>query len=147
MNTKPFPIYTLSLFVVIVFASFYGWYHYPGHPANPHEWLNDEHIRFTQKTVPAAENGPAYSSQVIVQTDIVSQPTALRIEADKNLADARFFIAGQPVTMNVRTVINGKFFILGFSYPAFTPENPIVITLLSNEGPIQIIKVGKLDGF
>jgi hypothetical protein len=102
-----------------------------------------EHIRFTQKRVPVPSGGPQFGTQVIVQTDVASQPTTIRLEANGNIEKANFFIVGQPVMMNVRTVIDHNVFTLSFGYPAFTPESPVVITLLSNSD-ITITKVERM---
>jgi hypothetical protein len=105
-----------------------------------------EHILYAPKDVPAGATGPAYAKQVIVQTDQNSQPTVLQVEADKEIKSGRFFIAGQPVMMNVRTRVSGNTFTLGFGYPAFTPENPVVVTLLSDQ-QLEIKSVKRIDSF
>jgi hypothetical protein len=48
--------------------------------------------------------------------------------------------------MNVRTRVSGNTFTLGFGYPAFTPENPVVVTLLSDQ-QLEIKSVKRIDSF
>jgi hypothetical protein len=93
---------------------------------------NREHVIHTERSVPASAEGPAYAIQSVIQTDSVSQPTTIEVDADQRIENGDFFIVGQPVMMNVRKRIQGNTFIFSFGYPAFTPESPIVVTLQSN---------------
>jgi hypothetical protein len=103
-----------------------------------------EHIIHTERSVPAPAGGPSYATQVVIQTDSSSQPTRIRIEADRPIDKGNFFIVGQPVMMNVRTIVQGNAFIFSFGYPAFTAETPIVVTLLSNN-PIAVKSVKRVS--
>jgi hypothetical protein len=91
-----------------------------------------EHILYTQKDVPVPEGGPKYGKQVVIQTDRLIQPTQIRIIATGKIENANFSVVGLPIVMSYRTIIQSNILTIGFTYPPFTPESPIVVTLLSN---------------
>ncbi|MGA2465468.1 MAG: hypothetical protein ABSH06_14070 [Thermodesulfobacteriota bacterium] len=105
-----------------------------------------QHIQVSQgRTVSNRDDAP-YALQVILQTDVSTQPTAFMIETDGDIEDGRFFLVGQAVMMSVGYGVqpDKRHFYLGFAFPAFTPPSPIVITLLSKTD-IRVIAVRKAN--
>lgn len=97
------------------------------------------HLRFTERRVPSDDSALPYGLQVVVQTDVATQPTALTLRFDGPIGHGDFFVTGQPVRMNVETGIgpDGKSFGLSFGFPAWTPETPVVVTVRSKE-PVRV---------
>jgi hypothetical protein len=80
--------------------------------------------------------------QVILQTDVQQQPTAFIIECDGEITAGEFFMAGQAVMMGVAYGVqpDKKRFYLRVSFPPFTPQSPIVVTLLSKSA-VRVTRV------
>jgi len=105
-----------------------------------------QHIQISQgRTVSNRDDAP-YALQVTLQTDIPTQPTAFMFETDGDIEDGRFFLVGQSVMMSVGYGIqpDKRHFYLKFAFPSFTPESPIVVTLLSKTD-IHVIAVRKAN--
>ncbi len=92
-----------------------------------------QHAQWTQRRTNSTRDDAKFALQLIIQTDTPSQPTAFLIETSGDMVDGEFFVAGQPVMMGVSYGVQAdkRHFYLRFQYPAFTPEAPIVVTLLS----------------
>jgi hypothetical protein len=64
------------------------------------------------------------------------------IACNGDISDGSFFVAGQAVLMTVASGVqtDRRQFYLSFRYPAFTPDSPIVVTLLS-KNDVAVTKV------
>jgi len=90
------------------------------------------HVRFAERQVSSSTDAAPYGLQVIIQTDVPIQNAAFKIHCDGIIYNGRFFVAGQGAMMNVyQKIINGTTFTFRFGFPAFTPDSPIVVTLLA----------------
>ena len=98
-------------------------------------------FRFTERRTDSVRKDAEYGLQVIIQTTTTIQPASFRIECTGDIADVKFFVAGQPAMMNMRTDINGNVAFVSFGFPPFTPESPLVVTLLSKTD----IRVKQID--
>jgi hypothetical protein len=106
-----------------------------------------ENTRLVQRNFPSSDPQFPYGLQVIIQSNIVIQPVAFALECDGEVGKVSFFIAGQAVYMNVQTGIadsNKNVAIIRFSFPPLTPENPMVVTLLSKT-QVKVVKASKLN--
>jgi hypothetical protein len=104
------------------------------------------HIRYVERETASDVSEYPYSLQVIVQTDIVTQPTALLIQFDGLIGDGKFFVAGQSVMMAVQYSITAdhKGFVLKFAFPSWTPESSVVTTVYS-KNPVHVVSVTPLQ--
>jgi hypothetical protein len=109
-----------------------------GKPTVPHP----NHTRYAQRNVRSSNANAPYELQVIIETDVPIQNAGFRIECDGPIIDGQFFVTGQPIMMNVRTTKEDKAFVFSFGYPTFTPQSPIVVTLLSKT-QIKVTKIEK----
>jgi hypothetical protein len=105
-----------------------------------------EHIQVAQ--IPANSALPPnakYGLQVTISTDVMSQPTALMVECDGDIEDGDFFVAGQLLMMGMGYGVqqDKRRFALKFSFPPFTPQSPIVLTLFSKT-EIRVIAVRRI---
>lgn len=105
-----------------------------------------EHVRFVERSAPSDQPQYPYGLQVIVQTDVMSQPTVLEFQFDGEVNDCTFFVAGQMALVNVRQFITGdrRACVLGFSLPSWTPETPIVLTALS-KGSVHVVGIKRAN--
>ena len=92
-----------------------------------------EHIRFVTKRIPSPNNSLPYGMQIVLQTDAAMEPTGFAIQCTDEIGDAHFFLAGQTVLIQVLEGFadERKTFLFQFSLPPFSPDSPIVVTLLS----------------
>ena len=104
-----------------------------------------EHVRITQRRAPSNKADAPYGLQVILQTDTTIQPAAFKIDCDGQISEGRFFVAGQAAMMSVAHGLSEdkKTFQFSFRFPPFTPESPIVVTLLSKTD-IRVTKVERI---
>lgn len=106
-----------------------------------------QHVRASQRRTESNRSDAPFALQVILQTDISSQPpTAFMLECNGDIEDGSFFIAGQPAMMGVSLGVQAdkRYFYLRFQYPAFTPESPLVVTLISKTD-IRVTSVTKAN--
>ena len=90
------------------------------------------HIRFVERQVSSTTDLAPYALQVIIQTDVPIQNAGFKIQCDGIIHSGRFFVAGQGVMMNVhQQIIAGTTFAFRFGFPTFTPDSPIVVTLMA----------------
>jgi hypothetical protein len=91
------------------------------------------HFQLSQRRVVSSSEENPFALQVIIQTDETINNTKLAITCNNPISHGDFFVTGQGVMMNVMTGLSGdkKSFEFGFSFPSFTPDSPIVVTLLS----------------
>lgn len=101
-----------------------------------------QHIQMSERRVPSTRADAPYGLQVILQTDVQQQPTAFIIECDGEITAGEFFMAGQAVMMGVAYGVqpDKKRFYLRVSFPPFTPQSPIVVTLLSKSA-VRVTRV------
>jgi hypothetical protein len=101
-----------------------------------------EHIRYTESRAPSAIAGSPYGLQAIIQTDANIQPLSIGITCDGEIDDAKFFVAGISVMLEMADGFSHdrKTFLLRFQYPPITPANPLVVTLFSKV-PIHVQKI------
>jgi hypothetical protein len=104
-----------------------------------------EHLRFAERRVPSTQSAYPYALEVVIQTDVAVENAALEIDFDGEIEKGDFFLAGQGVMMLVRSGItqDRKGFILGFGFPTWTPEHPIVATILSKQ-PVRVVGIKAL---
>ncbi len=105
-----------------------------------------QHVQVSQQRTVSNRDDAKFALQVTIQTDVPTQPTAFMIECNGDIEDGHFFLAGQAVMMGVGYGVqpDKKSFYLRFAFPAFTPESPIVVTLLSKTD-IRVLKVSKAN--
>jgi hypothetical protein len=104
-----------------------------------------EHVRLTQRRAPSDKAETPYGLQAILQSDTTIQPAAFRLVCDGEISEGRFFIAGQAVIMSMAQGLSRdrRAFEFSFRYPPFTPEAPIIVTLLS-KSDIRITRVERI---
>lgn len=90
-------------------------------------------VTMTQRRVPSRNPLTPYVLQVIIQTDASIEPASFVIDCDAEIESATFFVTGQIALVNERHELSAdkKAFALRFGAPPFTPETPIVVTLVS----------------
>jgi hypothetical protein len=105
-----------------------------------------QHIRASQKRVTSSRDDAPFAIQLTLQSDVPSQPTAFMIECSGPIEEGKFFIAGQGVMMGVAYGVqpDRRHFYFRFQYPPFTPESPIVVTLLSKED-IRVVSIARAN--
>src|SRR5262249_565087 len=88
----------------------------------------ERHIRYTERRAASDKPESPYALQVVIRTDVNTQPTALQIKFDGPVSSGDVFVTGQAVTMNVMTGFSEDrtLFALSFAFPAWTPVTPIV---------------------
>lgn len=99
-------------------------------------------INYTERPAPSDDPALPYGQQVIVQTSVTSQPTYLQVQFDVPVEKTQFFVAGQASLMNVLEAHSngGKMYLLSFGFPAWTPEAPIVVSVLSKQ-PAKVVGI------
>jgi hypothetical protein len=104
-----------------------------------------EHLQIAQRRVPSTKPESPYGLQVVIQTDTTVENTGLELDFDGEIDEGDFFIAGQGAMMLVRSRLtpDRKGYIFGFEYPNWTPDHPIVATILSKQS-VQTIGVRKV---
>jgi hypothetical protein len=90
-----------------------------------------ENTRLIQK--PTISDNPKfpYGLQVIIQSNVVIQPVGFGLQCDGEIGSIDFFIAGQSVYMYKWSRSKGNTLEFGFDYPQLSPENSLVVTILS----------------
>jgi len=93
-------------------------------------------LSVTQRRAPSADAHFPYGLQVIIQTSTTIQPVGLRLCFDGPVGSATFFVAGESAFVGRLDGIHypgecPNAYAFGFHFPAFTPEHPIVVTVLS----------------
>lgn len=111
----------------------------------PNTIPHPSHIRVTQRNVRPSTPDAPYELQVIIETEVLMNNAGFSIECDGPIVDGRFFVTGQPVMMNVRTTKANSTFAFSFGYPPFTPQSPIVVTLVSKT-QIKATKIEQTQG-
>lgn len=103
-----------------------------------------ENTRLIQK--PTISDNPQYpyGLQVIIQSNITLQPIEFGLECSGEIGDFNFFIAGQGAYMNVRKKIEDNILAFGFNFPPLSPENSLVVTILSKT-QIRVTKFFKVN--
>jgi hypothetical protein len=101
-------------------------------PATPQPLLARIRIA-SQKTVVSTNPNPPYALQVVVQTDQSIQPVAFIFECDGEVADGHGGVGAGVYTKSKKWTIEGhpNWYAIEWETPAFAPETPMVVTLLS----------------
>jgi len=105
-----------------------------------------EHLQFAQRRVPSTKPDSPYGLQVVIQTDVPIEGAGLEIDFDGEIDEnSSFFVAGVSAMMSVRSGLtqDRKGFILGFGYPTWTPDHPIVVTALSKQS-VQVTAIKQI---
>jgi hypothetical protein len=103
-------------------------------------------IRVTTNPAVSTNEAAPYAIEVILQTDVTIQNPAFVIKTDGEIHDGTITPRGTTsVMMNVRWGLSNDrhAFFFSYSYPAFSPDMPIVIRLVS-KSPLKIIGVDRL---
>ena len=105
-----------------------------------------QHLQVSQRRAVSNKSDVPYAIQVILQTDVPTQPTAFLIECNADIEEGKFFVTNQPVMMGVGFGVQAdkKKFYFRFNFPSFTPESPIVVTLTS-KSDIRVVAVNKAN--
>lgn len=107
------------------------------------------HIKFVQRPFVSTRTEFPYATQVIIQTDqAISSPRFLvNGDRDSDIEDGDFFLTGQAVMMSVSSGVRDdhKAYRLGFGFPVFTPDAPIVVTLYGKSA-IKVSSVQDIRG-
>jgi hypothetical protein len=80
---------------------------------------------------------------VIIQSNIVLQPVGFGLQCDGDIGDFSFFIAGEGAYLNVRQGHRGNTLEFSFNFPALSPENSLVVTILSKT-QIRVVRAYKI---
>jgi len=102
-----------------------------------------QHLQISQKRTVSTDPSAPYALQVILQTSVTGpSPTAFMLETNGDIESGGIFVSGQSVMMQVATGVqpDRRHFFFSFAFPSFTPENPIVVTLLSKTD-IQVVGI------
>lgn len=101
-----------------------------------------QHVHISQRQVPSTRDDAPYGLEVTLQTDVMQQPSAFVIECDADITDGNFYVTGNMVITNERSGVldNKKQFYFSFGTPPFTPQAPIVVTLVAKT-PIKATRV------
>ena len=98
------------------------------------------HVRL-QRNVTTDRLDFPYALQVFLQTDQTSKPTTLKLYCDGAIGDADFFVTGKTVVMGRKVqILNESTLSLGFVFPSWTPDSPIVVKIYSLE-PLRVINL------
>lgn len=101
-----------------------------------------QHVHISQRQVPSTRDDAPYGLEVTLQTDVMQQPTAFVIECDADITEGSFYVTGSTMMTNIHRGVldNKKQFYFSFGTPPFTPQAPIVVTLLAKT-PIKATRV------
>ena len=100
-------------------------------PKEPVTTPTVEGMRLIQKATISDNPDFPYGLQVIIQSNVAIQPVGVGLKCDGKIGKMSYFIAGQTVYFNVRTLVQENIAELSIGSPALTPAQPLVITLLS----------------
>jgi hypothetical protein len=105
-----------------------------------------EHLRFTEKRVSTDNSELPYGEQVIIQTDITHSKPRLEIDFDGEVFGGEFFMAGASVMFAKRMgVLSDQHkIILGFDFPEWVPESPLVVTVFSKQ-PVKVTAIKRAE--
>lgn len=117
----------------------------PPHPTLPPPTLPTQRIpriRYEERQSPSSVDWAPHSLQVIIKTDVPIENAGFKIECDGIIHNGRFDLVGHVVMKNVRQeIIGGTTFSLKFDSPAFTPDSPIIVSLLAKSA----IRVNRIE--
>jgi hypothetical protein len=117
----------------------------PVEPSGLHELVPvplPEHIRYVERRIPSPDPAAQYGLQVIIQTDANIQPLSLAVVCTGPIEKADNFIVGVRARMaySVGLSEDRKIYFMSYQLPPFTPQTPIVVTLLS-KSPINVQEI------
>ncbi len=103
-----------------------------------------EGLRISQRRVPSRRNDAPYATEITVQVASSIQQMALRITCDGPIEEGTYNVVGQGIYTKTRTGISGRDhnqYFVSFESPPVTPQNPLIIMLMSKAA----IKVTQVD--
>jgi hypothetical protein len=105
-----------------------------------------EHIRILQRRAASDDPDAQFGLQVVMQTDVVMQPVAFRVECDQEIKNGKAFIVGEGAYTMFATgwSPDHKAFLFSFHSPALTPDSSLVVSLQSKYD-IRVTKVEKIQ--
>lgn len=94
-----------------------------------------EKINYTSDVISSQREDLPYGLQLTIQTNVVIEPTNLRVECDGPIGWADFDLASTgsvstSILRGVQTAIRGNTYAFSFD-DAFRPQRPIIVTLFS----------------
>lgn len=99
-------------------------------------------IRYEERQSPSSVDWAPHSLQVIIRTDVPIENAGFKIECSGVIHNGRFSVVGHVVMKNVRQeIIGGTTFSFKFDSPAFTPDSPIIVSLLAKSA----IRVNRIE--
>jgi hypothetical protein len=101
-------------------------------------------LTFSQEAAPSKREDAPYAVKVVIQTNVVLQPTSLAVKCSSEFTAAETHVLGTSVLQNMGEghVGNKTVYWFFFGAPAFRPENPVVILLMAKQ-PIRVLGVGE----
>jgi hypothetical protein len=99
-------------------------------------------LSYSQGVVSSEREDAPYAMKVVIQTNVVLQPTSLVVKCDSEFAASKFTVLGalQLTGAGEGHVGDRTAYWLFFAGPAFIPENPVVIILMAKQ-PIRVLDV------
>jgi hypothetical protein len=94
-----------------------------------------QHLHFSERRVTSDNPASPYALQVVIQTDVTVDSPRLLLRFSGAIDEGDFFLAGSALTMMHRTQISNPRIALrlGFDFPSWKPESPIVVTVKSKQ--------------
>jgi len=100
-------------------------------------------LSYTEEPASSNREDAPYATKVVIQTNVVRQPTSLVVVCSAEVAGATYYLTGSPaMIMSGDGYIDKdkRLFWFVFSGPPFRPETPIVVLLMAKE-PIRVLSV------
>jgi hypothetical protein len=101
-------------------------------------------LTFSQEATPSKREDAPYAVKVVIQTNVVIQPTSLAVRCSSEFTSAEPRVLGTSVlqSMGEGFVRDKTVYWFFFAAPAFRPENPVVILLMAKQ-PIRVLGVAE----
>jgi hypothetical protein len=103
-------------------------------------------VRIIQRRAASDDPDAPFGLQVVIQTDVMMQPVAFRVECDHEIKDGKAFIVGEGAYTMFATALSEdkKAFLFSFHSPPLTPDASLVVSLQSKYD-VRVTKVGKIQ--
>lgn len=137
-----------SLALLVIGLVWIWWFSKPALFQGPYDSAGtNKDIHFTQKRTgfPNNTGNLYYVQEIIIQTDnIIKAPVALLVTCDGEIKSGYAQFVGKHF-MTYQGIYNDQpdLFVVSWSAPAFTPEEPIIVHLTSTKA-IKVIKVEQI---
>lgn len=102
-------------------------------------------LNFSATPTNSTDKAAPYAMKVVIQTNAVIQPTSLVIQCSSEIAKGELSMAGGLLFQGMGEGYPGsdhRVYWIFFRGPAFTPEGPIIVTLMSKE-PFSVKAIGR----